>query len=309
MHAGIIKAGFFLSLAATLVLRADTWTSSDGKTIEADFVRLQDDSLFLRSAGKEYSVPLSRLDQKSQGYARFLHGKMKELAANALESPIVAETALLDAIGADPKLVEGRNFLMEGYVKSISKSSSLGASPLTTAVVVLGGGTRMEMNLSGEADGRMTKVKVEEGRVVLTKGKNYSDGKYRDFEEYKTLMENGKAVVFRARVEGGKIIGSGIATFEEIVRSKVVRAPQSKELTAEEKAEIARIQIRVEYLESQLAEGAGKPAGGDGGGFLGPGAAGYTDGEKDTMRRELGQLKEKLGYLTRSAQPGRNFPR
>lgn len=56
---------------------------------------------------------------------------------------------------------------------------------------MLSGATRMEIDMSGEGDGRNTNAKVHEGKVVLLRGKSYSDGKYRDFEEDSVLMENG----------------------------------------------------------------------------------------------------------------------
>lgn len=289
-------------LATSLALFAESWESTDGKTITADFVRLQDDSLTLRTGDKEYSVPLSRLSAKSQTYARFLQEKMKGLVSQNLDTAIIAESSLLDAIGLDPKLAEGRHFLMEGNVKSIAKSSSLGSSPLTTAVIVLSAGTRMELDMSGEADGKTTKVRVESGKVVLTKATTYSDGKWKDFDDSKILLETGQAVIFRSHVERGKIVCTAIATLDEIVKAKVAKAPLSKELTAEEKASIERIKIRVEFLESQLSGSVGKPSA-DGKGFLGPQGAEYTDAEKSSMRSELARLKAELASMTKSASP------
>lgn len=288
-------------LAGSLALSAETWESTDGKSITADFVRLQDDSLTLRTGEKEYSVPMSRLSAKSQAYARFLQEKMKGLVSQNLDLAIIAESSLLDAISLDPKLAEGRYFLMEGNVKSISKSSSLGASPLTTAVIVLSSGTRIELDMSGEADWKTTKVRVDSGKVVLTKATSYSDGKWKDFDDSKILMEIGQAVVFRSRVERGRLVCTGIATLDEIVKAKAAKAPMSKELSAEDKAAIERIKIRVEFLEGQLSGSVGKPSA-DGKGFV-PQGAEYTDAEKSAMRSELARLKAELASRVKSASP------
>lgn len=288
----------------TFGLSAESWTSSDGKTIEAEFVRVKDGSVVLNADGKEYSVPLERLDRKSRDYATFIQEKMKELAVSNMALPVIAESALLDAMGCAPDLAEGKAFLMEALVKSISKSSSLGASPRTTAAIVLGEGTRMEMDISGEGDGKRTKAKVEEGRIVLLKGTNYSDGKYRDFEEDVALAEKGRAAVFNVRVEDQKIIGTGLASEEEIIRAKVERAPRPVELTAEQKAEIGRMEVRIAYLKSQLDDG---PSDSDGG-ILSTKSV-HSDSDRKEMETELKGLKRKIEEMTRNTIRGRSRTR
>lgn len=275
-------------LTSCLAFSAETWESTDGKTITAGFVRLKDDSLTLVADGKQYNVPLSRLSAKSQGYARFMQEKMKAFATESLAAPIIAESVLHEIIAFDPELAEGKRFLMEGNIKTISKSSSLGASPMTTAVIELDAGTQLEVNMAGKADGKMTKVKVEANRVVLTKAKNYSDGKWRDFEDSEILMETGQAFVFRANVEKGKVLSSGLATEEEIDKATNVHVARPKEMNAEEKASISRLRIRAEYLKSQLANTAT-----DGKGVLGEPVK-YSRAELEAMRKELEGLNKRL---------------
>lgn len=299
-------------LTASLAFSAETWESADGKIITAGFVRLKDDSLTLVADGKQYNVPLSRLSAKSQGYARFMQEKMKAFATENLSAPIIAESVLHDIIAFDPELAEGKRFLMEGNIKTISKSSSLGASPLTTAVIELDAGTRLEINMAGEADGRMTKVKVEADRVVLTKAKDYSDGKWKDFEDSEILMEKGQAFVFRANVEKGKVLSSGLATKEEIYKATNVHVMRPREMNAEEKASIGRLRIRAEYLKSQIAgtATAGKGVLGD--------PIKYSRAELDAMRKELEALNKRLAAAEdsherfrpeRPEMPERQFPR
>ena len=51
----------------------EAWTSTDGKVVKARFVRLEDDKLTVETAaGKSYTFPLDRLDQKSQAKAKEL---------------------------------------------------------------------------------------------------------------------------------------------------------------------------------------------------------------------------------------------
>lgn len=53
-----------LVMTISVSLDARTWTSADGKKIEASFVRYKDDShIVIRMKGKEYTVPLSKFAQ------------------------------------------------------------------------------------------------------------------------------------------------------------------------------------------------------------------------------------------------------
>jgi hypothetical protein len=296
-----MKVILIFFLMACFAFSSEKWESSDGKTITADFVRLEDDSLTLVAEGKEYSVPLSRLSKKSQDYARFMQEKMKEWAAENVEAPIIAESVLHDVVAFDASLAEGKAFLMEGNVKTIEKSSSLGASPLTTAVIELEAGTRMEVDMASAADGKMTKVKIDTGRVVLTKAKTYSDGKWKDFEESEVLMEKGQAFVFRTSVEKGKITCSGVATKEEIERAKRVDVQRPRELTAEEKASLGRLRMRAEYLESQLSD---EDTGGKG---VLDEPSKYSKAELEAMQKEIEGLKMQLKVLDESEE--RSKPR
>ncbi len=49
---------------------AREWTSSDGKTIEADLVRSTDDEVVLMMNGKEFTIPLSRLSQSDRDFVK-----------------------------------------------------------------------------------------------------------------------------------------------------------------------------------------------------------------------------------------------
>ena len=55
--------------------KIETWTSRDGKVVQARFVALKDELLTVETAaGKAYTFPLDRLDQKSQAKAKQLSG-------------------------------------------------------------------------------------------------------------------------------------------------------------------------------------------------------------------------------------------
>lgn len=290
-----MKAFALLLFTACIALCEDTWESTDGKTITADFLRLQNDSLSLIANGKQYNVPLAQLSKKSQEYARFKQDKMATWAEENLAAPIIAESVLREIIAFDAKLTEGKRFLMEGKIKNISKTSTLGASPMTTAVIELEAGTKVDLNLAGEVDGRMTRIKIEPGKVILTKAKNYSDGRWKDFQDSKILLENGQASIFHTNVVKNEISLTKLANENDINEATTVKVEKPKEQTAEEKAAIGRLRIRAEYLESQITQNE-------------EGGKGVLDGPKyskeeiEEMTKELEELKKKIPELDPDAE-------
>ncbi len=58
--------------ADSLLRTADSWTSTEGKTITARFVRMAGDVVTIDRAGAEFTVPVSRLDEASAARARQL---------------------------------------------------------------------------------------------------------------------------------------------------------------------------------------------------------------------------------------------
>ncbi|MGB6221680.1 hypothetical protein [Haloferula sp.] len=65
---------FLLGCAVLFVaqggLEARDWTSSDGKKIVADFVELDGEVVVLKMRGKEYRVPLAKLSEEDQEFAK-----------------------------------------------------------------------------------------------------------------------------------------------------------------------------------------------------------------------------------------------
>ena len=61
-----------------------SWTNTSGKTIQAEFIRLDDETLVIRMNGREFNVPLEKLLAESQRQAKELGGSKKQ---SALHSP------------------------------------------------------------------------------------------------------------------------------------------------------------------------------------------------------------------------------
>ncbi|MBU6301992.1 MAG: hypothetical protein KGS60_10590 [Verrucomicrobia bacterium] len=54
---------------------AEEWTDRDGRVIRAEFIRLEGEVVVIEKEGKRFSVPLSRLSDRSSGLARELGGR------------------------------------------------------------------------------------------------------------------------------------------------------------------------------------------------------------------------------------------
>ena len=62
-------------LVLSLLGAAEEWTSTDGKSIEAEFLRVDGESVVLEMDGKDFVVPLERLVAEDQEKARTLEGQ------------------------------------------------------------------------------------------------------------------------------------------------------------------------------------------------------------------------------------------
>ena len=85
-------AGLFL-LGMIAAAPAREWTSSDGKKLEADFVSLTGDQLTLkRKNGQTFSLPLDRLSEADQSFAKLQTpvepGAPAAPAVKAIEGPL-----------------------------------------------------------------------------------------------------------------------------------------------------------------------------------------------------------------------------
>lgn len=66
------------TLGILVSAQARTWTSKDGKKIEATFIALQGETLTIKKRGKVYKLPLDKLSEADQTYAREQAEKLAE---------------------------------------------------------------------------------------------------------------------------------------------------------------------------------------------------------------------------------------
>ena len=288
-----------LSALASAVA-GDSWTSTDGKTINADFVRIRDGNVVLTMSGKEYPVPLDKLDKKSQGYARFLQEGLNKWAKQNLGAPILSEQMLGEIIHFDAGLVEGRTYLVEGHVGAIGQTRALARTVSATPDFQLRGGTQAQADFSVKAGAKSSKIKVDTQRVQLLKASKYSKGRWSNFTPRETLLEVGQPVVVRVTVRKGVLSDGKLASSQEITEARLIAARQNGGLSLDELANLELIRIRIEFLEAQLESGeAGRATVSSVTGYLGTIKFKYSDAEKQAMQRELELLRAQLAAASR----------
>ncbi|MFT4588781.1 MAG: hypothetical protein ACI8QF_002888 [Limisphaerales bacterium] len=79
-------AGWFFLLFSSHAQQPETWTSADGRTITATFVKVSDDKITLETKGKQYTIPLSKLSPKSRAYALVLASPSGAKSGEAFQS-------------------------------------------------------------------------------------------------------------------------------------------------------------------------------------------------------------------------------
>lgn len=282
---------------ATLSHAQDKWTSEDGKEITAKFVRISGANVVLEMKGKEYALPVAKLSKQSQDYANYMQENLQKMAAKNIDSPIISEATLIEVLSFNANLAEGKNFLVKGYVKSFDKPSALSTNTGSQVGVNLQGGTAFIADYTNVADGTRTKIKVEADSVVLLKYRTLDGGAknpYQDHTPEKTLLASGESVIFRARVEKGKIIGTGLASSQEITEADMLIAKQKGNLTPVELSEFSYIQIRINYLEAALEGNAGTASVSGTKGYIGTVTYEYSKAEKEAMLKELEILRAQL---------------
>lgn len=111
-----------IALLATGLLEARTWTSSDGKSIEADFVRHEgESSIVIQMKGKEYTLPVTKFSQEDRDW---LEQQKEDIAAAKKE----AAEKIKDMLGRmDKKPIHSRLFPeSKDYFKDSARKSFVG---------------------------------------------------------------------------------------------------------------------------------------------------------------------------------------
>ncbi len=275
------------------------WTSNDGKTIEADFVRVVGDTVFLRKGERKYKIPLKRLSADSQGFAAFMQHRRKEWVAANATSPIIIEQILQEITAFDSSATEGKSYLVEGHVGEIRKTGgALARNQSSKVEATLRGGTVVTIDFAEKVDGLRTKMKIESDQVVLLKART-TGASYENYTPDGFLLQVGQAVVVRATVKKGAIVGTGLASSAEVTEARLLFAKQNGGLALGEVMELERLKNRAEFLEAQLKGNAGTATIQGLTGTAGWIVMEYSEAEKEAMRKELELIRAEIAAATK----------
>jgi hypothetical protein len=211
---------FPVLLTATLVLSedasADPWTSSDGKTIHADFLNIDGVSVTLTANRKVFVVPLSRLDDESRVRAHVMRRHILRL----LDEPVVSESEAR-SISYIPE-ANGRHFVVSGTVAKVAEPGGLAKANPGDADIVLEGGTEARITFD-DINGRSTKAKFELDKMVLMKASSISASGPSNFTPRGSLIAAGDKVMLNIKIEGGKVVPLDLAKDEPVTKGLAAR--------------------------------------------------------------------------------------
>jgi hypothetical protein len=80
-----------------------SWTDSDGRTLEARFVKLDSGSVFLEKQGQHYQIPFSKLSAASIEMAK----RFSSMSGQGVHSPQLSKPSLILATGWDRGMAKG----------------------------------------------------------------------------------------------------------------------------------------------------------------------------------------------------------
>jgi hypothetical protein len=287
----------------SITAHAFPWTNTEGKTIEAEFVKIEDKKVVLRNKAQIYKVPLEKLNKDSQGFALYIQQTSLKWAAAKAALPIISEEMLLQILAFQPELAEGKYYLVEGNVSAIGTAgTTLSRGYSTKATATLSGGSKIELDYSTAANGNSTKISIEKDKVVRLRGRDgkfiNSDYKYSNFTPEKVLLQVGAPIIVRAAVNKGKIVGAGEPTTAEITEARLLLANHNGGLNAEQVAQLEQLKIRAEFLQAKLDGNAGTATVSsiDGNANV---VYHYSDAEKEAMRKELELLLAQINAASK----------
>ena len=131
MNSSFIPIVAFLLLLTLMpsALRSQTptfWTSKDGKTLDAQFVRLEGESVVVLKNGMELTLPFARLSQESVNHARSLARTVAPTTPTAgitFAGMVLDPSWLPDRLGVD-QLFMGKPALLQPAGGGVTRSAA-----------------------------------------------------------------------------------------------------------------------------------------------------------------------------------------
>lgn len=185
---------------------AEQWTNSDGKTIAADFVRVDQTIgvVGLRQSATTYQVALKSLDEASRSKALRLQERKAAWAEAQSRFSVIPEEVLLDLARFDPTKFHMRHFVVKGNVAKITTIGLNTGQPL----IELESGTEVPVQVLWSRGDDRFKLQVLEDAIIINEV--IQDSGLKKFRHYRTVATLGQAVLVRVQVQGDRMVGIGL---------------------------------------------------------------------------------------------------
>lgn len=277
------------------------WKGKSGKTIEADFVRIDGKVIVLKKGKEFHRFTLTNLTPDSQAFAAYLQEERKKWAAENANSALISAQILKEVIAFDRKFTEGKFYVVEGQVSSIINVKSRNKLP-GRVYAIMNNGIKVPFNFShhGRGEGANMKVVVTRKAVMLMngRGKRTKGGKYTKYAVVAYYLKVGQDIAVRVKVKNGKIVGLGKVSSGELAKAQREYVLQNNGITPEDAANFERLQNRAEYLKAKLSGNAGTatihdPYNGNHQKIV----IDYSAADKASMRKELELIEAQIAGL------------
>jgi hypothetical protein len=216
------------------VLRAEKWTSMDGREIDAEFVRMENESVVLRMKGQEHKIPIVRLSDESIKKAKQFNEALEKQAEETANLPLVEEELLVRLLAHSPGKFEGRNFLLTGKADKISlpDGTPLMAATRGKGEGVIAPGHKVQVTFTGGSKAtfdfttkvgshtnptfkRQARIEVNDNKAMLMTLERFMNNNT-TWQPKEDLLESGKILTVHASVFDGVIKSGKEATPQEV---------------------------------------------------------------------------------------------
>ncbi len=192
-----------LLFAALLLISAgssgSTWTNKEGSTIQASFVSLTEEHVYLNRDHRTYKVPLERLSEESLAFTIDLRNALSDLRTTRWQTKAYPEHVLQAILDSDPALLKGRTLRM-----SATAARLLGPGNAEGPAVEIQTETGLRTVIAPrETWDRQGTVKIVGSRAILIPDSSAST---HPFQSLEALVGVGEPVVLPVTIREGSLV-------------------------------------------------------------------------------------------------------